>query len=282
MPSRAVVAAVLLFWLGSTTLLIYREVVPRWRAGAAPPFHIDLTDEVGSPQAGWNVFHQDRQIGRGFSQVRRLEDRSFELKQKFRFDDFELPLGLVLKTFESAYRVTPEGKLLGLRVNGKVGFPLNLGGDLDAEMNAEVKDGLLTPRFTVAGQPIDMLGGGSLDFSEQGSILNPMHLVHRLPGLREGQRWKVALLDPLKMFAANELVGKVLPRPAFPFLEAEVGTDTIEWNGQETPCFQVVYREPGRRVVAGTWVRRVDGLVLAQEARHEGYEFTIRRIPAPE
>ena len=279
MPSRGTVAAVLLFWLGSTGVLIYREIGPRLRAGAAPPYHIELTDEVGSPQADWEVFHKDHVIGRGFSQVKRLPDGAFVLDQKFRFDDFELPLGLLLRKFDSAYRVTPEGNLLAIYVRGQVGLPGERRSEFDAEMSAEVKDGKLTPQVTVSGHAVPMLGGGAVDVSEHGSILNPMHLVHRLPRLREGQHWKVPLLDPLKMFAANDVLGKVLPGSALPYLEAEVGTAPFEWDGRETPCYHVVYREPGRRIVAATWVRRVDGLVLAQEAHNDGYDFLIRRLP---
>ena len=44
---------------------------------------------------------------------------------------------------------------------------------------------------------------------------------------------------------------------------------------------KIEYREPGKtRVVARTWVRRRDGLVLQQEASHEGMNVVLLRDPA--
>ena len=66
-----------------------------------------------------------------------------------------------------------------------------------------------------------------LAVAEHGSILNPMHLVHRLPRLQAGQRWKVPLFDPLKIFSAKEIFGQKLPvfSSGAPFLDAEVFDD---------------------------------------------------------
>ena len=286
MPSRGVVAAIFLFWLGSTSLLIQRQVLPRWRAGEAPAYPIELTDEVGAPQAEWEVVHQGDVVGRGISQVRRRPDRTFEMYQRFKFDRLELPVliaRLTVRKLESTYRVTRDGNLLGLTVLGRatlsdLGGPLPL--ELEAELTAEVRGGVLEPQLKLMGTAVDMPGLGTVDVSEHGSILNPLHLFHRLPGLREGQRWKVPLLDPLKLFSAKGLVPAPLGGASFPFLEAQVGAGTLEWDRQEVPCLHVVYREPGKDPVAATWVRRHDALVLAQEARHGGTTLTIRRIPA--
>src|SRR4051812_37977702 len=105
--------------------------------------------------------------------------------------------------------------------------------ELEAELRAEVKEGLLMPELRLFGTPVELPGLRPVDMSEHGSILNPMHLVHRLPGLREGQRWKVPLLDPLKMFSAQHLLGQPLGAAAFPCLEAEVDSGTLTWNLQE-------------------------------------------------
>jgi len=284
MPPRGFVVFVVISWLASTGLLVYREIVPRWRSGVAPSYTIELTDEVGSPTVEWEVVHKDEVIGRGTSQIRRLPDRTFEMRQKFRFHDFQFQVliaRLELKRLESEYHVTREGKLLGIKVEGVAAVQgvQGLAIDLHAGLRAEVKDGFLEPEFTLAGQKIDVPG---VEVAEHGSVLNPMHLLHRLPRLEEGQRWRVPLFDPMRMFSGKELLGQPLPgfQAAAPYFEAHVSAATLLWHGTEVPCLRISYREPGKEEIASTWVRRADGLVLAQKARQHGYEFTIRRTPS--
>jgi hypothetical protein len=52
MPPRGFVVFVVISWLASTGLLVYREIVPRWRSGVAPSYTIELTDEVGRVGGG--------------------------------------------------------------------------------------------------------------------------------------------------------------------------------------------------------------------------------------
>lgn len=286
MPPRGFVVAIVAFWAAMSYVLIQKEIVPRWRAGMAPAYAIEVTDEAGSPQVLWHVFHKDKQIGHGTTQIRRQTDRTFEMSQRFRFEEFEINAffsSFAIKKLDSTYRVTREGELRGFTVACEA--TLQHGGkgpslDLTGELAGDVKDGFMEPRLKAFGNPVE-LGLGKIAVDEHGSVLNPMHLLHRLPGLREGQRWKVPLLDPLKMFSAKEIFGQKLP--AFTsgptFLEAEVGRDELAWNRDKVDCLLVTYREPGKDEIARTWVRRADGLVLAQEARHHGYDLSIRRVP---
>ena len=84
------------------------------------------------------------------------------------------------------------------------------------------------------GQPFEAGGLDKIPVAEHGSILNPMHLVHRLPGLEVGQRWKVPLFDPFEVFSNVEIFGQKLPLTGLgervPYLEAEVFADTLTWN----------------------------------------------------
>ena len=278
MPSRIIIAGIFVFWLASVGLLFYREVLPRWRTESAPAYAIEITDEVGSPTAEWQMFDKDKLIGRGNSKIRRTADRNFEMSQTFTFTDLEINVVLAkmaVKRLESVYRVTPKGDLLGLEVKSKAGLKDAKGLiEFEAELTGDVVDGWLTPKLKLFGSPVELPGFGKIAIGEHGSILNPMHLVHRLPGLREGQHWRVPLLDPFKMFKANDLIG-----PALPFLDAEVVAAETTWNDRVVDCLKIIYREPGKDVVAATWVRRSDGLVLAQDARQSGYDISIRRVP---
>lgn len=286
MPPRIVVVTIVAFWAMMTCVLIQREIVPRWRAGSAPAFAIEVTDEAGSPQVEWLVYHQDKHVGRGMTQIRRLPDRTFEMSQRFRFDDFEIPIlfaRLHIFKLDSVYHVTREGRLLDLSIAGAA--TLKDAGkfgsvELVAELSGEVKDGGMEPQFKAFGQPVE-LGLGRIAMDNHGSILNPMHLLHRLPHLQDGQRWKVPLLDPLKMFSAKEIFGQKIPlfASAPTFLEAEVTLEEMNWNRETVPCYRVSYREPAKDEIARTWVRKADGLVLAQEAKQHGYDLSIRRVP---
>ena len=64
-----------------------------------------------------------------------------------------------------------------------------------------------------------------------------------------------------------------------PMLEAEVIVDALPWHGQDAPvtCYRIDYHEPGKKVTARTWVRRRDGLVLQQEAEHQGRRIILQR-----
>ncbi len=282
MPPRGLVIAIVVFWFGTSCLWIQREIVPRWQAGSAPAFSIELSDEVGTPQVEWQVFQNNKKIGRGISHIRRQPDRTFEMSQQFRFDDFEI-LVLNIKRLDTVYRVTREGQLLAVHVAGSASIK-DAGGPeftVNAELSGDVIDGYLEPKLKAFGQPVEFGGLGKIHVAEHGSILNPMHLLHRLPRLQEGQRWQVPLFDPLKMFSAKEILGQKLPAlgSSTPFLDAEVFADTLTWNREEVPCFRVSYSEPGKKEIARTWVRRDDGAVLAQESHQHGYEFSIRREP---
>src|SRR6185295_10727758 len=76
MPSRLITGAIVLFWLGMTTWLIYREVVPMMRAGLSPSYLIDLTDEIGSPMVSWKITMNGKRIGSGTTQIHVNEDRT--------------------------------------------------------------------------------------------------------------------------------------------------------------------------------------------------------------
>jgi hypothetical protein len=289
MPPRGFVVAVVAFWLAMTCVLVQRDLLPRWRTDDAPPFAIEFTDEAGSPQVEWLVFRKGEQIGRGLTQVRRQPDRTFELSQRFRFDRFDVQVlvaKFALKRLDTTYRVTRDGQLLSFNVNAVASIadwnaaPIEFTGEIDGV----VKDGLLNVNLTAMNQPLKVAGLGKIPVAENGSFLNPMHLVHRVPGLEVGRRWRVPLFDPTEAFASIEIFGHKLPpvpgladRPSF--LEAEVFADTLTWNREPVECLRISYRTPGKDETARTWVRRSDGIVLGQDARQLGSELSIRRTP---
>ena len=273
MPPRLITGAILAFWLAMTGLLIHREVVPMMLADAAPTYQPDLTDEIGSHTVVWKVFHDGKRIGSGTSGVvANIDDRTYEFGSSFHFSEFRLGPANVY-SMESMYRVTEEGKLLAFSTKSEVGF-----GDmstLKVGIEGDVVNGVCVPRVLLNNtiHPLDQI-----DLPQQGSIVNPMHLVNRLRKLRVGQTWRITMVDPLRG-VTNKFMGDFGKGMTISALIAEVKTDTLKWDRKEVLCYTIEYREPGKEISARTWVRKSDGLVLQQEANHLGFDMVLKRVP---
>jgi hypothetical protein len=267
MPPRWLTLAILGFWLFAMVWLTVREIAPRWRVGEPPPYTIDLTDEVSGQEIYWRVLQKGEKIGRAKSWVKRLADRTYELNSHLE------PVKLV--PFESVelkntYQVNSQGELLAFKVEGKIELPF--AGRLEGDIVGKVEEGFLTPELR--GR---FLGHEQVFRGERakvpGSVLNSMHLLSKIAGLADGQRWSVPLIDPLQFFS-------LAPARSIPRLDAVVSTAPLDWDGQQRDCFLIEYREPGNdKVAAKTWVRRSDGIVLKHAATHDVMELVLEREP---
>ena len=282
MPHRSIVVAVVVAWLAANSLLFYREVWPHWRPGGPPPYAIDLTEELGRSTVDWNIYQSGKRTGHAVSQVERQRDRTYHLRTHLHFDNFRI-FDLELRRLSTVYHVTEEGELLDLSVvfqvrlkNKQIDLP-------DAELRLEgmVEDGEIAPKILFNGEKLP-LGEARVPLGESGSILNPMQLLNRVPGLSEGRHWRMTLFDPMKALKAFPLFAPVLGTAegmSVPHLDAEVTTDTLLWNDEDVPCFKIEYRKPKELdPVAATWVRRRDGLVLQQQSSGGLMEMTLRRV----
>jgi hypothetical protein len=281
MPSRLATTAIILFWLATTGWLVYRELTPRFRPGEAPPFTIDLTDEVSAQIVSWLVLQKDEPepVGRGTTQVKRHDDRTFEFKADFQLDRFKMRGHTVPKIkLAGSYRVTEEGKLrhAAALLTTEL-WPL---GAVELDFQGEVRERLMHPQLNVrlGGVPANLFPMEPFAVSDSGNIFNPMHLVHKISGLREGQSWTIPLMDPLKALPgpAQNLPG--VEDLTISRLSALVTVEPLDWHGAEQDCFKIEYRHPeSGAVLGGTWVRRRDALVLQQWASYAGIEYTLRR-----
>jgi hypothetical protein len=268
MPPRWLTLFILAFWAATTGWMVYREVLPRLRANDPPPFAIELTDEVNGPAIIWVVLENGKDIGSGASMVRRMPDRTFRLYSEFAFKDVNLIPTLKFRKLTSMYRVTAEGALREFEATAQ--SPIGIGQDISIHVSGEVEDGFLSPQIEVSGFP--KVKGAKVQVPV--NVLNPMHLLNKLRGVHEGQSWVIPLLDPV---SAN-LPGQ--PAPEMPLVEGTVVADVLTWHAEEVPCFKIEYRPVGaNRIVARTWVRQHDGLVLQQEAHHQGMQLVLQRFP---
>lgn len=273
MPSRLMIGAILAFWLGMTSLLIQREVVPMMVADASPTYQLDLTDEIGAPLIGWQIKRDGKRAGSATSRIVAKEDRSYEFHSTFHFDKAFLQV----KQIENVDRINEDRKLQAFSIK----FTLESG--LTVEIRGEVANQEMIPSLFIDGEEDKMFQWGKIDMAQQGAVINPMSLLSRLSRLNEGQTWKITMFDPFcgaRLPVGGDLVKHLVKdMSAPPALVAKVTTDKLTWNKKEVSCYKIEYHEPGKDVSARTWVRKLDGMVLQQESSRLSFEMTLERIP---
>ncbi len=301
MPSRTLSLFILIFWLGTLGWFTRRELWPALFPGDAPPFVIDLGDEVTAQFSGpnarrdvlWSIQRNDEPIGMAETRLRYFkEDDTFEMVSRVTNLLIKSLLQVEIPEFENAYRVNRQGELRHLRMAGQMkirvlGFTLTG----SVELTGEVRDdklyrqgtlkltgwGTIRPRFEVIDAP-------------RGSVLNPMHPVPKVH-VRPGMRWRMPVIDPLadavepvlqalveQVRPGEPLDLKKLIPPRSPFLDAEVLDERVEveYNREIFRCIVIEFRGDGR--TARTFVRESDGAVLRQEAFTQGERIALIRL----
>jgi len=288
MPPRIITAAILAFWLAMSGLLIHREVVPMMLADVSPVFQPDLTDEIGADFVRWDVLHDGDQIGEATSKVHsnklpNNDDHSFEFRSTFRFHKlafgFDQKKQVHVRQMENMYRVSHDGKLLAVSTKIAINNDPNKQPfeppDHTISIHGEVINGGFEPTVDWNGLAFKL---DKAELPRQESVVNPMQLINRMRGLRVGQTWRVKPVDAFQA-AAEKFLGDIGQKMKVPALIAKVTTGELEWNKREVACLVIEYRNPDTEVIARTWVRRSDGLVLQQEARNLASQMISRRKP---
>ena len=298
MPPRWLSLLIVTFWLGTTGWLAYQDVWPLLSSGQAPPYAIDLEDEVQTRQAHirWVVSYNGNPSLRAETWVEpNPADDTFALHSELyplaRFpakepDNGRLPFGGLVEIHKatSVYRVTRQGDLRAVRLD----LSAVVGGLAPGEgsLTGEVHDGQFRPHVRASspvfpGADFD----GDLDpvpVPAHGSILSPMHPVNRITGLRPGQTWRLPLVDPVPT-VISALVKKYLGdlAPSAGGGETVVTAHVLPQTeplpgGKDAPlCWVIGYQ--GDDVTAKTWVQVDNGLVLRQEAERGGDHWVLQR-----
>ncbi len=210
MPPRCLSIAIVAFWLCTTGWLLYRNVWPWLLPGQAPPYTINLEDEVQTQQVHvrWTVFYNDHPFLRAETWVKfNKQDDTFELHAQVRQPSVPLagahgdPFGglIAIHDMSSVYTVTRQGDLRAVAVqfsgDAHVGPLLTLPGE--GTLTGAVRDGRFYSHLS-ASTPL--FGGKTIDtdlkpvaVSAHGSVLSPLHPVNRITGLRPARpgacRW---------------------------------------------------------------------------------------------
>jgi hypothetical protein len=296
MPARPFVVAILLFWSATAGWFFYRDLWPRVRPGEPPPYTIDLADEARSEgmrplKTHWGVYRVGKKservrIGQVWTWVAyHRSDDTFELhsgSSKLDLGQAGLFAGQVTN-MTGMYRVTRRGELREIRTGSSFALHFALftvQGRMD--LRGEVRNDQFAPKGVVVfGSTVQDLGLQPVTLSGSGSILNPLHPVNRIEGLRRGQHWRMPRIDPLEQSLRKlPLVQTVLGEPpGVQMLQAEVLQETqpLRWGFEDVPCLIIEYRGDQENLTAHTWVREGDGLVMRQDATLGGDQLILER-----
>jgi hypothetical protein len=284
MPPRWLSLLIVVFWMGTTGWLLWRDVWPMWRPGEPPAYTIDLTAEVhrSQPRIRWMIYQNDHYVFRAETWVDSPEPDVYALHATAKYphasDAQFASLGpLQIEDMASTYLVNAQGQLLGLtgHVEGEV-----LGYQVKGDVSGEVREGQFFSRVSATGlaKPIELK---PVPVSAHGSVLVPLHPVNRIQGLHPGQTWHIPVFDPLPaaLLATARLNPAVfgLTEEGTLVLQAEVlpQVQPLNWRERGVPCLVIQYRG-GEGMAASTWVEEETGLVLRQEA-HEGDQHWVMK-----
>jgi hypothetical protein len=279
MPSRVLILVIVIFWLATTGWFVSREVAPRWRSGDAPPYVIELADEAlrNAPKTRWRLLRNGKDVGQVLTSMQYVDaGNAFDLKADA--ERIELghigPISVTARKLTNVLRVNRDGELRGLQTRVELEV---LGAVVRVDVAAEVKAGMIHRSCKLTSPAGEINPTLEPVAYRRGSVLNTMHPVNRVTGIRPGQQWRVPLFDPLSD-ALKSAVPTGSPEAAVQFLNAEVlaQPQELEWEKAMQPCFVITY-SGGDDFSGRTWVRVADGLVLRQEAQAHGDTLVLLR-----
>ena len=273
MPSRPVVALIVLFWTATLGLAFYRDLWPRITASGPPPIAVDLTDEATQYlPIKWKVLRGGKPIGTLTTKLAYQDaDDTFEFTSQYKDLRFDVgTMSVVFPDVTTRTRVTRSGSLREQSMTGKLRL-----GDLQAEAKVEGRNenGVFVGRCEITSPLFNLKSDLAPVPVKDGQALNPLQPVNRIAGIRPGQHWFVHEIDPLgqalaALFKEKFGQGLSLPESRKEALEARVGDspESLIWgkSREEAACWVIEYRSGEAR--AKTWVRVSDGKVLRQEA----------------
>jgi hypothetical protein len=270
MPSRLWCVVIILFWLGANAWLLWQEVVPVFDSNRAPPFNIDIIDEVESTRTvdvAWNVFLNGQETYRTTTKVIPQKNDIFELRATMDVNRLKAPKGpegglLRLVTHKSSYFVERDGTLRELQEVFE--FRTVLPTPITARLDGIVRDGNLHLHVTghLAFLPQVEVPLEPISISSHPSLLTLLHPVNRIQGLRPGRTWRVPFLGVRGRAAMVN--ARVLP-----------AVETLVWRNENRICLVVEY--DGDEYEGRTWVEQSSGRVLQQEVRAEGQTWLMVR-----
>lgn len=268
MPTRWAQAGIVVFWLVMTSLLIRRDVLPRFGFGELNYRQL-VADRAVTDSTHWSIFWNEKRLGASLTIVRPNPDGSYDLLNSTNLssrvfeNQADRPTTQVLVTSE--IHVGPLGKLQ--RFSSKMNVE---GTKLQMSLNGTVKEN----QMEIETDGLSLLPEKmSFRVSDDVLLLDLFAPLDYIPDLRVGKQWTTRSINPVALvFSPGNLFGE--QKLPFEVVTHEVvGTDAISWKQRSWHCYVIEHNHPGGR--SKTWVRVNDGRVLRHEVPIGGSQLTI-------
>jgi hypothetical protein len=288
MPPRWVCYLIVLFWLGTTGPLVWKELItPFWRADHPPPATFDLMDEAQGPKRPilWMVHVGQGEPDLGISGHRAeswigyndAED-TFTIHTELTASQRLGPISfgpVKLRKLVKVERVDREARLLELRVEVEADASLFA---LVVERASLIIEGKVENNTFSPVVAASFLGESfpvpPMQLPGDKSVLQPLNLVNHLRGLRPGQTWTVPMMDSVKT-TLNIFGGS--NKADLRYVEARVLPEPQRLPGPTgVLCHVIEYDDPETR--PRTWVQISTEEVVRQEAVYEETRIIIQRF----
>ncbi|MEZ6140495.1 MAG: hypothetical protein R3B84_07985 [Zavarzinella sp.] len=296
MPTKPISIVIILAWLTTMGWLVKREYYYYWNASPIPPVVADLADEVAPERHSWTIYRNGDKAGMCTTVVSPLGDGLYQLESTIR--DLKLPVALVtvqipyLRTQKNVNRL---GELQTADVEGRF-VMMALG--LQLEMKIHLYGTVVGDEFRSEADFDTAFGKSHIQLAptemRTKTAFSPLQPMHKYPGIRSGQSWKVsnfdvidfALTSAFQQFAQDMLkkagTGK-LPinlannQKAPEELLAVVLSDreNVQLRNKTVSCQIIEFR--GKSVLAKSFVDPATGKVLKQEVGGYGESLILQR-----
>lgn len=273
MPQRIVTLVIVALWLATLAWMWQRDAAALRRA---PPWTFDVGDEATSHNHSWLAFVDQQEVAHMVAALHGDSHGLFDLHGSLTFKQPVKLHGLFPHVVSGKCQFTPRGVVRKIEGHATCAefFHADTLREKDrprfVELTGEIEAGSLTYHLTppMRQQPSLL----SVSTGDHGQVLLPLLPLPKLKHLREGQRWRVPVVDILEMATVPNAAEQPLP-----ILDAEVKSDSLLWNEEPTDCWRVEYREGEAVPRVITWVRRSDGTVLRQSAHYGEVEIVLER-----
>ena len=221
---RSLTVAIVVFWLAMTSLFVYHDVWPTLNPLEPILYPIELIDEAGQQgvQTNWSVYRNKLVDGRSYTYTANVEWKYNEPKDYYESNcklnlsgSFEgsapkdqiRPFFPVNLDMESKYHIVRGGQMESFQTDTSFSI---LGQSVWTWIEGKPARGQFIPRFMVepvrqfakekdADPPGPKHEGQATSLSPRGLILNPLHPCNQIFDIREGQQWRMSVVDPLAL-----------------------------------------------------------------------------------
>lgn len=287
--------ALFLFWVLSMTWLVTTKIWPDLGPSTAPDVaYVDAANQTAEVSTRWDVYANQRRIGRAETVATRAEDGTTDVRSTLRVDGIPIDR-LFRQMFGSWSRMKPRVESIPADVELSFDTETRMLLDPDGQLESfatQVSMEHVSELFVVEGSrqggelavrvvarpatdetPIELLRT-SFALPEQGLAADAFSPHPRLANLRKGQKWRFETYQAFPPGRSLRLTEALVERE-----------ELILWQGDVETVLVVSYRDLSRQGPTASaqkyshlWVRD-DGTVLKQRMTLSNLQLEFHRLP---